>query len=75
MILKQVRKNSVSMLAMTMNPTTDLSVVDNAKTCDLIARAQKMEQGIFEMAKNDTEYHKILIDKVTCLAEDKLFAS
>lgn len=74
-ILEQVRKNAVSMLAMTMSPNTDLSGANNAKTCDLIARAHKMEQGIFEMAKTDTEYHKILIDQVKCLAEANLSAS
>lgn len=62
-ISPQARKNSVSMLVMTMCPTADLNAIDR-NTSDLFTCGQKLEEGIFEVANTNSEYQKMLIEMV-----------
>lgn len=57
------------MLVITMNPTIDLNAKRDEKTDDLFKCAEKMEQGIFEQANTDSQYCKMLVEKVKSVSE------
>lgn len=63
------RKNYVTMLVLAMCPSADLQ--NDEKTRDLNVRAWKMEEEIFGMAINDSEYRKMIIDKVQSVSGAK----
>lgn len=61
------------MLVMTMYPTTDMNATDK-NTRDVIACAQKLEQGIFDAANTHSEYHKLLIEMIKNVPENEFGA-
>lgn len=60
------RSNYVTMLIVAMCPSVDLQ--NNAETRVFNARAWKMEEKIFEEAIDDSEYRKMIVDKVQSIS-------